>query len=58
MTKRRYNFGSTYLQKSTRVGIAMIRGEQYYWLTDGYARYLITDMDPMKKMVKLQVWTS
>ena len=58
MSKRRFNFGQKYLEKSCRVGIAMIRGERYYWITDGYCRWLITDMDPMNKRVKLQVWTS
>ena len=57
MTKRKYTFGSDYLRKC-KLGIAMIRGERYYFISDGYARWLITDMDPETARFEVKLWTS
>jgi len=55
MAKRRYNFGQTYLD-NCRIGIAMIKGEQWFWLTDGYTRWLVTDMNHEMRQVETKVW--
>jgi hypothetical protein len=54
--KRQYRFGPDYLTRTCKLGVAMIRGEKYYFVTDRYNYWLVTDMDPMSGTYQLQVW--
>ena len=56
MKKRGFRFGQRYL-KTCKFGIAMIQGERWYWLTDGYTRWLVEDFDAKAEQVKVRVWT-
>jgi len=55
MAKRKYTFGQKHLD-GCKIGIAMIKGEQWFWLTDGYTRWLITDMNHEMRQVETKVW--
>jgi len=55
--KKNYIFGQKYLLTKCKLGIAMIKGERHYWLTDGYTRYLVTDMNPTTQTVEVKVWS-
>jgi hypothetical protein len=54
--KRPYTFGPKYLTQTCKLGVAMIRGEKYYFITDRYNYWLITDMDPMTGSYKVELW--
>ena len=56
MTKRLYTFGTKYLTETCKLGVAMIYGEKYYFITDRYAYWLIEDMDPQAGSFALKVW--
>jgi hypothetical protein len=56
MTKRRYRFGQDYLFNTCKLGIAIHQGEKYYFLSDKYCRWLITDMDPATRKVEVRLW--
>ena len=56
MTKRHYKFGPEYLLKTMKVGVAVLKGEQYYFVTDRYNYWLITDMDVEKQTYELKIW--
>jgi hypothetical protein len=45
MAKRKHTFGMKYLAKQ-HFGIAIIKGEQFYWVTDGYTNWKMVDFDP------------
>jgi hypothetical protein len=57
MAKTKYRFGMKYMD-TCRVGIAVTQGERYFWLTDGYTKWLITDFDPAigPSSMRLKVW--
>jgi hypothetical protein len=58
MSKRRYTFGLTYMNK-LRFGIAVIKGDRSYFVADHYTRWLITDFDPKigQASIKFKVWS-
>jgi len=56
MSKRTYRFGPDYLLKSVKVGVAVLKGEQYYFVTDRYNYWLIADMDVQNQTYELKLW--
>ena len=52
----RYTFGKKYLHTSCKLGVAMLQGEKYYFLSDGYTRWLITDMNVETQEVTVKIW--
>lgn len=57
MAKSKFRFGLQYLQ-NCRFGMAIVKGEQFYWVTDGYTKWLLTDFDPKvgPSSCRFEVW--
>jgi len=54
--KRRYTFGPNYMLNTMKLGIAVIKGEKYYFITDRFSYWLITDMNPQTGSYELKLW--
>ena len=58
MKKHKHRYGMNYLL-TCRHGIAIIRGEQHFFISDGYTRWLIVDFDPAvgPSSARFKVWS-